>query len=93
MKDKKIIAWDWLPQDWTGDEHFFQYDHWFENEAMQEGHVKEEHDHVIGPVQTSFWLSMDMRERDIYTKQQLRITIQLSCSAISDWNAYFSAIF
>ena len=27
----------------------FQYDHWFENEAMQEGHVKEgEYDRVIG---------------------------------------------
>ena len=29
------------------DERFFQYDHWFENEAMQEGHVKEEYDRVI----------------------------------------------
>ena len=48
VKDKKIIAWDWLPQDWMADERFFQYDHWFENEAMQEGHVKEEYDRVIG---------------------------------------------
>ena len=47
VKDKKIIAWDWLPQDWMADERFFQYDHWFENEAMQEGHVKEEYDRVI----------------------------------------------
>lgn len=48
VKDKKIIAWDWLPQDWMADERFFQYGHWFENEAMQEGHVKEEYDRVIG---------------------------------------------
>ena len=48
VTDKKIIAWDWLPQDWMADERFFQYDHWFENEAMQEGHVKEEYDRVIG---------------------------------------------
>ena len=48
VKDKKIIAWDWLPQDWMADERFFRYDHWFENEAMQEGHVKEEYDRVIG---------------------------------------------
>ncbi len=53
VKDKKIIAWDWLPQDWMADERFFQYDHWFENEAMQEGHVKEEYDRVIGS-STSF---------------------------------------
>ena len=26
-------------------------------------------------------------------RKRPRITIQLSCSAISDWNAYFSAIF
>ena len=48
VTDKKIIAWDWLPQDWMADERFFQYDHWFENEAMQEGHVKEEYDRVTG---------------------------------------------
>ena len=42
-----MIAWDWLPQDWMRDERFFQCDHWFENEALQEGHVKEEYDYVI----------------------------------------------
>ena len=47
VTDKKIIPWDWLPQDWTRDERFYQYDHWFENEALQEGHVKEEYDYVI----------------------------------------------
>ena len=31
-----------------GRQALFQYDHWFENEAMQEGHVKEEYDRVIG---------------------------------------------
>jgi len=48
VTDKRMISWDWLPQDWMADERFFQYDHWFENEAMQEGHVKEEYDRVIG---------------------------------------------
>ena len=47
VADKRMISWDWLPQDWMADERFFQYDHWFENEAMQEGHVKEEYDRVI----------------------------------------------
>ena len=31
VTDKKIIPWDWLPQDWTRDEIFYQYYHWFEN--------------------------------------------------------------
>ena len=28
VTDRKIILWDWLPQDWTMDERFYQYDHW-----------------------------------------------------------------
>lgn len=45
--DRMKCSWDWLPQDWTKDERFYQYDHWFENERMMEGHVKEEYDWVI----------------------------------------------
>ena len=41
-------AWDWLPQDWTRDERFYQYDHWFENEAMQEANMKYYYDQVTG---------------------------------------------
>ncbi len=40
------VAWDWLPADWTADERFFTYDHWFENEIMVQGHVKEAYDRV-----------------------------------------------
>ena len=35
VTDRRICAWDWLPQDWTVDERFYQYDHWFENDRMQ----------------------------------------------------------
>lgn len=45
--ERKKILWDWLPQDWTKEERFYQYDHWFENERMEEGHAKEAYDHVI----------------------------------------------
>lgn len=48
VTDRKIIPWDWLPQDWTTDERFYQYDHWFENERLVEGKVKEEYDRVTG---------------------------------------------
>ena len=44
--ERKKILWDWLPQDWTKEERFYQYDHWFENERMEEGHAKEAYDHV-----------------------------------------------
>lgn len=43
---KESIPWDWLPQDWMPDARFFEYDHWFENERMQAGGVKEQYDWV-----------------------------------------------
>ena len=46
--DKKMIAWDWLPQDWTKDERFYQYDHWFENERLQKADAKGYYDYVTG---------------------------------------------
>lgn len=45
--EKLNICWDWLPQDWMADERFFTAEHWFENEAMQGGNVKDTYDHVI----------------------------------------------
>ncbi len=46
ISDKKMIVWDWLPQDWMADERFFHYDQWYLNERLQEGHVKEAYDKV-----------------------------------------------
>ena len=48
VTDRRICAWDWLPQDWTVDERFYQYDHWFENDRMREGNVKYYYDMVTG---------------------------------------------
>lgn len=44
--DEIHICWDWLPKDWCNDPCFYDYDHWYENPIMQEGHVKEAYDHV-----------------------------------------------
>lgn len=43
---KDTIAWDWLPQDWTANEHFFRRDEWLDSDVMRNGHVKEEYDWV-----------------------------------------------
>lgn len=45
--DHKKIAWDWLPQDWTRCEDFFQRDQWNQTEVMKEGQVDLEYDRVI----------------------------------------------
>ncbi|GAA6263243.1 hypothetical protein F110043I8_02280 [Ruminococcus sp. f11] len=48
VTDRKIILWDWLPQDWMKDERFYQYDHWFENERLQKADAKGYYDYVTG---------------------------------------------
>ncbi len=45
--DRKKCAWDWLPQDWTGEEDFFRRDLWASNAVMREGNVWEEYQRVI----------------------------------------------
>ncbi len=47
MRERCYISWDWLPQDWMGDDRFYQEDQWYLNEIMQEGNVKQEHERVI----------------------------------------------
>ncbi len=47
VTDQKIIPWDWLPQDWTAEADFYDYDKWYLSERMQEGKVKEEYDWVV----------------------------------------------
>ncbi len=46
--EKKKISWDWLPQDWTRDEAFFNRSLWFTNPVFVEADVKKEYDWVTG---------------------------------------------
>lgn len=43
---QKMVAWDWLPQDWTSEPRFFQPDRWYLPQALRQAHVKEEYDWV-----------------------------------------------
>lgn len=47
VTDEKMIAWDWLPADWTQDENYFRRELWYTTDIMREGKVKEEYDWVI----------------------------------------------
>lgn len=40
------VCWDWLPQDWTKEEKYYQYDKWYDTDIMRGGHVKEEYEWV-----------------------------------------------
>lgn len=46
VKDRKIIAWDWLPEDWTADARYFDRKLWCETEIMREGRVDEVYRYV-----------------------------------------------
>ncbi len=51
-EDKKMICWDWLPEDWTADDRFYSYDRWMENERMIAGGVGEEYKKVTDSFET-----------------------------------------
>lgn len=38
---RRIIAWDWLPQDWTAEPAYFKREDWCETDIMREGRVGE----------------------------------------------------
>ena len=38
---RRNIAWDWLPEDWTAEPAYFQFENWCETDTMQEGKVGE----------------------------------------------------
>lgn len=46
VTDKKMITWDWLPQDWTRVPEFYEYDSWWKAPVLQEANVKAEYDWV-----------------------------------------------
>ncbi|MCR4740901.1 MAG: histidine phosphatase family protein [Lachnospiraceae bacterium] len=48
VKERRSIPWDFLPADWTADDRFYSYEHWADNELMQEGKVGEEYRRVTG---------------------------------------------
>lgn len=41
-----MISWDWLPQDWTKNPEFYDYDNWWKAPVFQEEDVKAEYDWV-----------------------------------------------
>lgn len=46
--DKESIAWDWMPQDWTACDAFYDYENWMKHPVMEAGHVGEEYARVTG---------------------------------------------
>lgn len=47
VTEHRMISWDWLPKDWTADEHYFRRKEWCETDVMREGKVGEAYDYII----------------------------------------------
>ena len=41
--DRKTRVWDWLPQDWTSQDVFYDFDHWADHPLLAEADVKGEY--------------------------------------------------
>lgn len=48
VTDRKMITWDWLPQDWTKEHLFYDHERWADHPIMAESNVKAQYEWVIG---------------------------------------------
>lgn len=65
-KGEEYICWDWLPQDWTGEERFFSRELWLEPEPMASGTVQEQYQWVISQLDSLLENHGYCREGSLY---------------------------
>lgn len=80
VADHEMIAWDWLPQDWTKEEDFFRRDLWATQKAFQAGEVGKEYRWVTDNFDKLLAEHGYLREGDTYrVKQPNQDTIAFFC--------------
>lgn len=78
--EREKIAWDWLPQDWTGEEMFFRRDLWAQQKVMRDGGVGREYEWVTGCFDALLAKHGYVRENEVYRVERAnRDTIALFC--------------
>mgnify|MGYP002765857807 FL=1 len=80
VTDRRMISWDWLPQDWTEIEEFYRRDLWMNQPVMKEGKVDEEYRWVTSNLDKLLAEHGYVRENDIYrVEKPNRDTIVFFC--------------
>ena len=80
VKDRKMIAWDWLPEDWTADAAYFDRDAWCQTEIMKEGGVDKAYRYVTENLDKLLAEHGYVREGEIYRAEHSnRDTIVFFC--------------
>ncbi len=67
---EKTIPWDWLPEDWTKIDAFYDPDGWYKTPVMREGRVGEEFDRVSRGLDTILAEHGYVREGRIYRAER-----------------------
>ena len=74
------VAWDWLPEDWTVRDYFYDREHWSDAPEFQEGNVREAYDQVCQGLDELIARHGYRREGDLYRVEQPNMdTIVLFC--------------
>lgn len=80
VPDRKMIPWDWLPQDWTAEEPYFQRDKWSDTDIMREGRVGDAYTEVVENFDAVLAKHGYVREGDLYRAERPnRDTIVFFC--------------
>ena len=80
VKGRKIIAWDWLPEDWTREPDYFLRDKWADTKVMQAGQVKEAYTYVTDNFDRLLAAHGYVREGEYYRVERAnRDTVVIFC--------------
>lgn len=80
VTDRRSIAWDWLPQDWTEEKDFYRRDLWMHHPVMEEANVPQEYQWVTENLDRLLAEYGYVRDNNIYRVERAnRDTIAFFC--------------
>lgn len=80
VADRRSIAWDWLPQDWTEEEYFYHRNLWMHHPVMEEANVPQEYQWVTENLDRLLAEYGYVRDKNIYRVERAnRDTIAFFC--------------
>lgn len=80
VTDRKMIAWDWLPQDWTAEPKHFLYDEWMNTPVFENSEVPQQYRWVTQSFDELLAGHGYVRDGEIYRVERAnRDTIALFC--------------
>ncbi|MCQ2507154.1 MAG: histidine phosphatase family protein [Dorea sp.] len=80
VTEKKMIPWDWLPEDWTKDPKHYDYEEWCKTDIMKEGEVEKTFSYVTEKFDELLAKHGYVREGNLYRVEKANTeTIAIFC--------------